>query len=65
MTEQTREQKMQKFLHCAQADYEALYRDKDMIEYLAWLLETLHTLDPENHNIDDHWAMVEEREENQ
>ena len=54
----------QKFIHCSQADYEALYKDKDMIEYLAWLLVTLHTLDPENHNIDDHWAMVEERDEN-
>lgn len=55
----------EKFLLCARADYEALYKDRDMVEYLSWLLKTLHTLDPENHNIHDHWAMSEESEDNE
>lgn len=45
-----------KFMHCAEADYFALYRDRDMIVYLAELLEALHNLDPENYSIDAHWA---------
>ena len=54
---------MEKFLHAAQADYEALYKDRDMIQYLAELYVTLDKLDPENHSIDAHWSMAEEEVE--
>ena len=48
-----------KYLEAARADYEALYKDRDMIQYLAELYVTLHQLDPENYNIDSHWSFVE------
>jgi len=51
-----------KFIHAATADYEALYKDRDMIQYLAELLEALHVCDPENYHIDDHWSLQEEDE---
>jgi len=50
----------QKYLEAAQADYEALYKDRDMIHYLAELYVALHKLDPENYNIDSHWSLAEE-----
>ena len=53
---------MNKFEHAAQADYEALYKDKDMIALLAELYEALHELDPENYNINEHWSLQEEEE---
>jgi hypothetical protein len=49
-----------KFLEAAQADYEALYRDQDMIEYLADLYRLLHALDPTHHDINSHWLFNEE-----
>lgn len=52
----------QKYLDAARADYEALYKDRDMIYYLAELYVTLHNLDSENHNIDAHWSFAEEAE---
>jgi len=51
-----------KFIHAATADYEALYKDRDMIQYLAELLEALHVCDPENYHIDAHWSLQEEDE---
>lgn len=54
---------MDKFVHAAMADYEALYKDRDMINYLAELYVTLDKLDPENHSIDAHWSMEEEETE--
>jgi hypothetical protein len=53
---------MEKFIHAARADYEALYKDRDMILYLAELYEVLDKLDPENHSIDAHWSLAEEVE---
>ena len=53
---------MNKFEHAAQADYEALYKDKDMIALLAELYEALHELDPGNYNINEHWSLQEEEE---
>ena len=50
----------QKYLEAARADYEALYKDRDMIHYLAELYVTLNELDPENHSIDAHWSLAEE-----
>lgn len=50
----------EKFYEAARADYEALYKDRDMIQYLAELLEALHVCDPENYHIDSHWAFQEE-----
>ena len=50
----------QKYLEAAQSDYEALYKDRDMIHYLAELYVALHKLDPENYNIDSHWSLAEE-----
>jgi hypothetical protein len=49
----------EKFIEAATADYEALYKDRDMILYLAELYEKLHALDPENHHIDSHWFFAE------
>jgi hypothetical protein len=49
-----------KFIHAATADYEALYKDRDMVMYLAELYEVLHRLDPENHHIDAHWSLQDE-----
>ena len=49
----------EKFLHAARADYEALYKDRDMVHYLADLYEVLHRLDPDYH-IDAHWSLQEE-----
>ncbi len=54
----------QKYLEAARADYEALYKDRDMIQYLAELYVELHKLDPENHNIDSHWSLAEEGQAN-
>lgn len=53
---------MDKFIDAAQADYEALYKDRDMIQYLAELYQVLHNLDPDNYNIDSHWFFAEESE---
>ena len=50
---------MDKFLHAAIADYEALNKERDMINYLVELYIQLDKLDPENHSIDAHWSMVE------
>lgn len=52
----------EKFLEAARADYEALYKDRDMIEYLAELYEELHFLAPEVYGIDSHWSFAEEEE---
>ena len=49
-----------KFTRAAKADYEQLYKDRDMIAYLAELYEKLHKLDPENHHIDAHWSFADE-----
>lgn len=49
----------EKYIEAARADYEALYKDRDMIHYLAELYVTLHKLDPENHHIDAHWSFTE------
>ena len=49
----------EKLHHAAQSDYEALYKDRDMIAYLAELYEALHKLDPEGYNIDSHWSLAE------
>ena len=59
---------MEKFLHAAQADYEALLNNADhascaVIHYLAELYVTLDKLDPENHSIDAHWSMEKEEAE--
>jgi hypothetical protein len=51
-----------KFIHAATADYEALYKDRDMILYLAELLLQLHECDPENYHIDAHWSLQGEEE---
>ena len=51
-----------KYLDAARADYEALYKDRDMVAYLAELYEILHTLDPENHSIENHWSLQQEAE---
>ena len=51
-----------KFIHAATADYEALYKDRDMILYIAELLLQLHECDPENYHIDAHWSLQEEDE---
>ena len=51
-----------KYLEAARADYEALYKDRDMVAYLAELYVTLNERDPENHSIDDHWSFAEEME---
>ena len=51
----------EKFLHAARADYEALYKDRDMVHYLADLYEVLHHLDP-NYNIDAHWSLQKEED---
>lgn len=48
-----------KYLEAARADYEALYKDRDMIQYLAELYVELHKLDPENYDIDAHWSFAE------
>lgn len=48
-----------KFIEAARADYEALYKDRDMVAYLAELYAKLHALDPENHHIDAHWSFAE------
>ena len=47
---------MDKFVEAARADYEALYKDSDMIAYLAARYRELNDLDPENHGIDSHWV---------
>lgn len=52
-----------KYYHAAQADYEALYKDVDMITYLAELYEVLHRLDPDNYNINSHWSLAEDEED--
>jgi hypothetical protein len=52
----------EKFIDAARADYEALYKDRDMVQYLAELYVTLNELDPTNHNIDDHWSFSEDDE---
>jgi hypothetical protein len=51
-----------KFIHAATADYEALYKDRDMIMYIAGMLLRLHECDPENYHIDTHWSLQEEDE---
>ena len=50
----------EKFLHAARADYEALYKDRDMIHYLAELYEQLHHLAPDVYHIDAHQSLQEE-----
>lgn len=50
-----------KFIKAAQADYEALHKDRDMIVYLARLYEVLNDLAPEVYHIDSHWSFAEER----
>lgn len=52
----------EKFLEAARADYEALYKDRDMIAYLAELYEVLHMLAPDIYGIDSHWYFAEEEE---
>ena len=49
-----------KFIQAARADYEALYKDRDMIEYLAELYRNLHDLAPDVYHIDSHWSFQEE-----
>ena len=51
----------EKFLAAARANYEALYKDRDMIAYLAKLYETLHMLAPDVFGIDSHWCFAEEQ----
>ena len=51
-----------KYLEAARADYEALYKDRDMVAYLAELYVALHELDPDNYSIDAHWSFAEEKE---
>jgi hypothetical protein len=50
----------EKLHHAAQADYEALYKDRDMIAYLAELYDDLHKLAPDVYNIDSHWSLAED-----
>lgn len=52
----------EKYIEAARADYEALYKDRDMVAYLAELYVKLHELDPENYNIDAHWSFAEDTE---
>ena len=54
---------VQKFIAAARADYEALYKDRDMVLYLAELYVALHNLDPDNYHIDDHWSFEEDDDE--
>ena len=50
----------QKYLEAARADYDALYKDRDMVQYLAEIYVELHKLDPEKYDIDAHWSFSEE-----
>lgn len=50
-----------KFMEAARADYEYLYKDRDMVAYLVDLYKALHKLDPENYDINSHWVFAEER----
>ena len=49
-----------KFIEAARADYEALYKDRDMVAYLAELYEVLHNLAPDVYHIDSHWVFADE-----
>lgn len=52
----------EKLLHAAQSDYEALYKDSDMIAYLAELYDDLHKLAPDVYHIDSHWSFEGDEE---